>query len=127
MLAMMDAPGHGFAPIELAWQRWGNERIPAFHPRPQDWFRLSPDRRTLRLADGSAEGADLVSMGWIMHTHGKAKTGYQNRMALYRVLVWPFIYKSYSIGDLAEFLETYGLPIILGKYYQGQCRKKRPV
>lgn len=125
MLAMMDAPGHGFAPIELAWQRCGNERIPAFHPRPQDWFKLSPDRRTLRLADGSAEGADLVSMGWIMHTHGKAKTGYQSRMALYRVLVWPFIYKSYSIGDLAEFLETYGLPIILGKYYQGAMPEEK--
>lgn len=119
MLAMMDAPGHGFAPIELEWSRVGQERIPKFHPRPQDWFRLSSDRRELRLADGSADGAPLTSMGWIMHTHGKAKTGYQSRMALYRVLVWPFIYKSYSIGDLAEFLETYGLPIILGKFYQG--------
>lgn len=119
ILAMMDAAGHGFAPIELEWESWGGERIPKFHPRPQDWFRLSQDRRQLRLADGSAEGAELVPMGWIMHTHGKAKTGYQSRMALFRVLVWPFIYKSYSIGDLAEFLETYGLPIILGKYYQG--------
>lgn len=119
MLTMMDAPGHGFAPIELEWESWGGERIPKFHPRPQDWFRLSQDRRRLNLADGSADGAPLIPMGWIMHTHGKAKTGYQSRMALYRVLVWPFIYKSYSIGDLAEFLETYGLPIILGKYYQG--------
>lgn len=119
MLAMMDGVGHGFAPIELEWARLGNEMIPKFHPRPQDWFRLSPDRRQLRLNDASAEGAPLTSMGWILHSPGKAKTGYLSRMALYRVLVWPFIYKSYSIGDLAEFLETYGLPIILGKYYQG--------
>lgn len=119
LLAMMDAVGHGFAPIELEWELCGGERIPKFHPRPQDWFRLSPNRRELRLVDGSAEGASLVPMGWIMHTHGKAKTGYQSRMALFRVLVWPFIYKAYSIGDLAEFLETYGLPIIVGKYYQG--------
>lgn len=119
ILAMMDGIGHGFAPIELEWKRWGGELIPAFHPRPQDWFRLSPDRRELRLNDSSVEGAKLTSMGWIMHAPGKAKTGYLSRMALYRVLVWPFIYKSYSIGDLAEFLETYGLPIILGKYYQG--------
>lgn len=125
ILAMMDAAGHGFAPIELEWELVGGERIPKFHPRPQDWFRLSPDRRQLRLADGSAEGADLLSMGWIMHTHGKAKTGYQGRMALFRVLVWPFIYKSYSIGDLAEFLETYGLPIILGKYYQGALPEEK--
>ena len=119
ILAMMDGIGHGFAPIELEWQRWGGELIPAFHPRPQDWFRLDPTRRELRLNDASAEGAKLVSMGWIMHSPTKAKTGYIARSPLYRVLVWPFIYKSYSIGDLAEFLETYGLPIILGKYYQG--------
>lgn len=119
MATMMDAAGHGFAPIELEWDRRGNERIPLFHPRPQDWFRLSTDRRELRLADGTAEGAKLTSMGWIMHQHKKAKTGYISRMAMFRVLVWPFIYKSYSIGDLAEFLETYGLPIIMGKYYQG--------
>lgn len=116
---MMDAAGHGFAPIELEWALMGSERIPKFHPRPQDWFRLSTDRRNLRLADGTADGAELVPMGWIMHQHKKAKTGYISRAAMFRVLVWPFIYKSYSIGDLAEFLETYGLPIILGKYYQG--------
>lgn len=116
---MMDAAGHGFAPIELEWALMGGERIPMFHPRPQDWFRLSSDRRQLRLADGSAEGAELVTMGWIMHQHKKAKTGYISRAAMFRVLVWPFIYKSYSIGDLAEFLETYGLPIILGKFYHG--------
>lgn len=119
LLTMMDAAGHGFAPIELEWQLVEGERIPNFHPRPQDWFKLSPDRRELRLADGSAEGAPLVAMGWIMHQHKKAKTGYISRMAMFRVLVWPFIYKSYAIGDLAEFLETYGLPIILGKYFQG--------
>lgn len=119
ILAMMDGVGHGFAPIELEWMRRGNELIPVFHPRPQDWFRLDPTRRELRLNDSSAEGAQLISMGWIMHTPVKAKTGYIARSPLYRVLVWPFIYKSYSIGDLAEFLETYGLPIILGKYYQG--------
>lgn len=119
ILSMMEAVGHGFAPIELEWQMLEGERIPTFHPRPQDWFRLDPTRRELRLNDASAEGAQLTSMGWIMHTARKAKTGYIARLPLFRVLVWPFIYKSYSISDLAEFLETYGLPIILGKYYQG--------
>lgn len=119
ILSMMDAVGHGFSPIEIEWERYGGEWLPKFHPRPQTWFRLSHDRRALRLNDGSAEGAAPIPFGWIMHEHRKAKTGYLARMGLCRVLVWPFIYKAYSIGDLAEFLETYGLPIILGKYYQG--------
>ena len=119
ILAMMDGVGHGFAPIELEWELMGGERLPKFHPRPQDWFRLDGKRRELRLNDATADGAPLVSMGWIMHQPKKPKTGYLSRSPLYRSLVWPFIYKSYAVGDFAEFLETYGLPIILGKYYQG--------
>ena len=66
---MMDAAGHGFAPIELEWTMIDGQRIPKFHPRPQDWFRLSHDRRELRLNDASAEGAAPAPMGWIMHQH----------------------------------------------------------
>lgn len=119
ILALMDGPGHGFAPVELEWRQAGRERLPAFHPRPQEWFRLDINRRELRLQDSSAEGAALWQFGWIMHTHGKPKTGYIGRMGLHRVLVWPFLYKAYAIGDFAEFLETYGLPIIVGKYFSG--------
>lgn len=125
VVRMMEAVGHGFAPIELEWERWGVEWLPKFHPRPQTWFRLSQDRRELRLADGSPDGAEPTSMGWIMHQHTKVKTGYLGRMGLYRVLVWPFLYKAYSIGDFAEFLETYGLPIIVGKYMQGASAEEK--
>lgn len=125
ILAMMDGVGHGFAPIELEWALLGSERLPIFHPRPQDWFRLDMLRRELRLNDASADGAPLVSMGWIMHQPKKAKTGYLSRTPLHRVLAWPFIYKSYAVGDFAEFLETYGLPIILGKYYQGAMPEEK--
>ncbi|MDR0233659.1 MAG: DUF935 domain-containing protein [Zoogloeaceae bacterium] len=119
LMAMMEATGHGFAAIELAWDRYGGEYLPTFHPRPQTWFRLSNDRRELRLMDGSYDGAALIPFGWIMHQPSLAKTGYLGRVALCRCLIWPFIYKHYAVGDFAEFLETYGLPIILGKYYNG--------
>lgn len=119
LIACMDGVGHGFAATELEWRKEGGELLPAFHPRPQEWFRLSIDRREMRLRDGTAEGAVLTSFGWVFHTHGKAKTGYLGRMGLHRALIWPFLYKAYAIGDFAEFLETYGLPIIVGKYFAG--------
>lgn len=125
IVRMMEAVGHGFAPIELQWARWGQDWLPRFHPRPQTWFRVSSDRRELRLADGSPDGAEPISMGWILHQHSNVKTGYLGRMGLYRVLVWPFLYKAYSIGDFAEFLETYGLPIIVGKYMQGATGEEK--
>lgn len=119
LVALMDGVGHGFAPVELEWRREGAELLPAFHPRPQEWFQLDLARRELRLRDNSPEGAPVQPFGWVMHTYGKAKTGYLGRMGLHRVLVWPFLYKSYGIGDFAEFLETFGLPIIVGKYFAG--------
>jgi phage gp29-like protein len=119
LVALMDGVGHGFAPVELEWIKTGSELLPAFHPRPQEWFRLDPQRRELRLRDASAEGAVLQPFGWVLHTYGKAKTGYLGRMGLHRVLVWPFLYKSYAVGDFAEFLETFGLPLITGKYFAG--------
>lgn len=121
LLAMMEGVGHGFSAVEMEWRREGAEWLPAFHPRPQEWFRLDRFRRELRLLDASADGAAMQPFGWVLHTHGKTKTktGYLGRMGLHRALVWPFLYKAYSLGDFAEFLETYGLPIVLGKYYQG--------
>lgn len=125
LLGMMDGVGHGFAPIELEWRKEGGELLPAFHPRPQEWFRLNARRTALHLQDGTVDGAALNPFGWIMHTHGKAKTGYLGRMGLFRTLVWPFIYKAYAVGDFAEFLETYGLPIIIGKYFAGASEDEK--
>lgn len=119
LLAMMDAVGHGFAPIELAWRQEEKQWLPAFHPRPQEWFKLNQLRTDIRLDDASIDGAPLLPFGWVMHSPGIPKTGYAARLGLHRVLVWPFLYKAYSLGDFAEFLETYGLPIIVGKYASG--------
>lgn len=125
VLSLMEGVGHGFAATELEWRPDGSEWLPIFNPRPQEWFRLSQNRRELRLQDAAADGAPLQPFGWVLHTHGTAKTGYLGRMGLYRCLVWPFLYKVYSVGDFAEFLETYGLPIIVGKYYQGADAEAR--
>ncbi len=125
IISMMDAVGHGFSAIELEWVRDGQERIPRFHPRPQTWFRTDMTRRELRLNDGGGDGAIPTPMGWIMHQHRKVKTGYLGRAGLFRAVLWPFLYKAYSIGDFAEFLETYGLPIIVGKYMSGASSEEK--
>ncbi len=125
MLACMDGVGHGFSGIELEWRREGKEWLPEFFPRPQEWFQLSQDRKALRLRDGSAYGAELTPFGWILHEHGKAKSGYIARLGLYRVLSWPFLYKAYGIADFAEFLETFGLPFVVGKYAKGASEPEK--
>ena len=86
---------------------------------------MHPEQRNeLRLRDGSHEGAALRPFGWLSH-RVKSKSGYLSRIGLARVVVWPFLFKNYSVRDLAEFLEIYGLPVRLGKYPEGSSEKEK--
>ena len=117
-----DAIGKGFACLEIEWHRDGKLWTPkTLTHRPQSWFQLHRGyRQELRLRSNTADengiqGEALRPFGWITHTH-KAKSGYLERTALFRQLVWTYLFKNYSVGDLAEFLEIYGIPVRLGKY-----------
>lgn len=126
LLDMMDGVGHGFANLEIEWGRDGTSWLPAkIEHRPQTWFQLDRNTRTeIRLRDDSVDGAPLQPFGWISHVH-RAKSGYITRAGLCRVLSWPYLFKNYSIRDLAEFLEIYGLPLRIGKYPSGASDKEK--
>lgn len=117
---LLDAIGKGYSGVEIEWRREGREWLPdAFQHRPPAWFTVDQATRTeLRLRDLSLDGQALQPFGWIMHVH-KAKSGYIARSGLHRILAWPFLFKNYSVRDLAEFLEIYGLPMRLGTYPVG--------
>lgn len=117
MFDALDAIGHGFAMIEYEWARVGADWMPVrFNHRPQTWFQFDPETRTeIRLRSKTAGGQPLRPFGWMTHIH-KAISGYTMRSGLMRVLVWPYLFKHFSVGDLAEFLDIYGLPLRIGKY-----------
>lgn len=122
---MSDGVLKSFANQELEWQTIEKMRVPQCHWRDPAWFQTNPnDRNELRLRDGSYEGAELQPFGWISHKHA-AKSGYVGRSALARVLAWPYLFKNFSVRDLAEFLEIYGLPLRLGKYPTGASDKEK--
>lgn len=120
LLDMMDAIGHGFANLEIEWARDGAGWLPdAITHRPQSWFMFDAETRTqLLLRNDAFTGEALQPFGWISHIH-RAKSGYTARAGLHRILAWPYLYKNYSVRDLAEFLEIYGLPLRMGKYPLG--------
>lgn len=118
---LTDAIGKGFAALEIEWHRVDKYWLPkTVTHRPQAWFQFHRGYtqqirlRTNTVIDG-IQGEPLAPLGWITHIH-KAKSGYLERTALFRQLVWTYLFKNYSVGDLAEFLEIYGIPLRLGKY-----------
>lgn len=115
ILDLADAIGHGFTAIELPWQFNNGLWLPkSFQFRSQSWFKLDKTDN-FRLKTDDPDGEELWAFGWLMHTH-RSRSGQIARMGLFRTLAWTYIYKNYSVKDLAELLEIYGIPLRLGKY-----------
>ena len=117
----LDAIGKGFSCHELHWVREGNVWLindMQWHV-PQRFTIDQFNQRELLLAgNGLGDDEPLWENAWLVHTH-KAKSGYLVRGGLHRALVWSYVFKNYSVRDLAEFLEIYGLPLRLGTYPAG--------
>ncbi len=126
---LTDAIGKGFACLEMEWHRVEGYWVPkTITHRPQSWFSLHRGyRQELRLRSNNTVdgvlGDQLAPFGWITHVH-KAKSGYLERAALFRQLVWTYLFKNYSVGDLAEFLELIGV-LRLGKYPPNASDKEK--
>ncbi|MFW2176650.1 MULTISPECIES: DUF935 domain-containing protein [unclassified Moraxella] len=117
----LDAIGKGYSCHELHWVRDGNLwLIDDINWQTPHRFTIDPfNPNQLRLSGGGiGDDEDLWENAWLVHTH-KAKSGYLVRGGLHRALVWSYVFKNYSVRDLAEFLEIYGLPLRLGTYPAG--------
>lgn len=123
---MSDAILKGFSNVEYCWTSYNNWRIPhCMEHRPATWFQLKQDDQSkIVLRNDSGMGEPLQTFNWIQHKH-KAKSGYPARQGLIRQLAWPFIFKNYSVRDLAEFLEIYGIPNKIGKYPSGATPEEK--
>lgn len=123
---MADAIGKGYSMMELDWQEQSGVMIPALIYRPARWFTIDEevDRDQLLLRTQTGKGEALWDFGWVQHVH-KSKSGYVGRSGLHRVLAWPFLFKNYSVRDLAEFLEIYGIPARLGTYPSGASDEEK--
>ena len=98
-------------------------RIAQFEALTGSRFTLKHTQLKLLGVNGQ-EPQDLWPLGWIVHRH-QARSGFLARGGLMRSLAWPYLFKNYSVRDLAEFLEIYGLPVRLGKYPAGASDKEK--
>ncbi|MGA5655253.1 DUF935 domain-containing protein [Rahnella contaminans] len=121
-----DAILKGYSAQEISWEYAEKKQIPKLIEwRDPGIFQLHPkDRNMLMLRDGSYTGVAPQPFGWVIH-RAKSKSGYMSRVGLIRTLIWPFIFKNYSVRDLAEFLEIYGLPLRVGKYSTGASEREK--
>lgn len=116
---LMDALGKGYSAVEIVWDKSARQWRPGrYEHRDPRFFRF--DRATgreLRLLDAgvSAEGAALAPYKWLVH-RPRLKTGLPVRGGLARPAAWSYLFKNYTVKDWMAFVETFGMPVRVGKY-----------
>ncbi len=120
---LTDAIGKGFAALEIDWKTGSTWTPNALLWVPQRMFQVDRESGAMQFLKMGLPEA-LRPWKWVVHEH-RAKSGYIEQSALFRVLAWTYAYKAYNVRDMQRFLEVYGLPLRLGKYPAGISPKQR--
>lgn len=120
---ILDAIGKGYSATELIWLTkpgiWTPQDLKWRDPRWFEFDRVNGETLKLR-TNGEPELLDAGK--FIVHIH-KAKSGLPIRGGLARAVAWGWMFKNFSIKDWVSFLETYGLPMRLGRYDNGETEE----
>jgi len=116
---LLDALGKGFSVVEIDWlreaRRWSPRQFDYVDPR---FFTFDRETgRELRLIDEAdpVDGKPLEPFRFIAH-RPKLKSGLTLRGGLARLVAFGWMCKAYTVKDWVAFVETYGLPMRLGRY-----------
>lgn len=117
--SLLDALGKSFSVVEIEWKtdarRWG---IAQFIHRDPRFFVFDKDRRQeirLKTDVASWDGEALPPFKFLTHRVA-LKSGLTFRGGLARMVAFGWMCKQYTLKDWMAFIETYGLPMRLGRY-----------
>lgn len=116
---LLDSIGKSYAAIEIDWDttaptRWKPRRFIWRDPRFFTFGKEEDDLRLLTLA-APVTGEDLWPGKWAVH-RSSGKSGLTRRGGLARLVAFGWMCKAYTLKDWMAFVETYGLPLRLGRY-----------
>ena len=126
MLDLLDAIGKGFSVCEILWDIVGGKALPVdLVWRHQKKFRYD-DLEKLRLLteENLSTGIEIPPNKFVINTY-RARSGSPARAGVYRVCVWMYMFKNFTVKDWIAFAEIYGMPIRLGKYEQGTDKEDK--
>lgn len=116
---LLDALGKSFAAIHIGWEKDASEWWPASFDRRDPRFfvfdRETGDELRLKSEDFPIDGEPLEPGHFMVH-RAALKSGLTYRGGLARMVAFGWMCKQYTFKDWMAFIETYGLPIRLGRY-----------
>lgn len=116
---MLDALGKSFSVVEIDWAygapHWSINEFILRDPRHFVFDRATGRELRLLGDDAPVEGSELEPGKFIVH-RSRIKSGLTYRGGLARVVAFGWMCKQYALKDWIAFIETYGLPLRLGRY-----------
>lgn len=126
MLDLLDAIGKGFAVSEIMWAIENGKAVPvALKWRHQKKFCYDDlDNLRLLTEENMSTGVEIPPNKFVINKY-RARSGHASRAGVYRVCLWMYLFKNYTVKDWIAFAEVYGMPIRLGKYEQGTNKEDK--
>ncbi|SEO98221.1 DUF935 domain-containing protein [Propionispora vibrioides] len=126
ILDLLDAIGKGFSVSEIMWAIEDGAAVPIHLKwRHQKKFRYDQlDNLRLLTEENLSTGIEIPPNKFIIHQY-KARSGSPARAGVYRVCVWMYLFKNFTVKDWVAFAEVYGMPIRLGKYEPGTSQEEK--
>lgn len=116
LLDLLDATGKGCAVTEIMWGLKGSKAIVTelrwIHQKKLTFV----DSLTPRIITSEHwRGVEPPPWKIIYHRY-KARSGYDTRAGMLRVIAWMYLFKNYAMKDWMAFNEVFGKPLRLGRY-----------
>lgn len=114
---ILDAIFYGFQIMEIIWEqnKDGFFEIQKVEPKPIEWFYFDANNQLRFRSRNSPNGTELPKFKFLVPRHNPK---YENPTgdALLSKCFWPVTIKNMALRFWINFLEKYGMPLIIGQY-----------
>ena len=121
---VLDSILYGFQPIEIYWTKAKGKIVPnATIAKPQELFYIDTNSELKYRPTGKTKGVSLPKYKFLDLRY---RASYQNPygIALLSKCYWPVKFKNGGIRFWVNFMERYGMPILIGKYTRGATQNE---
>lgn len=116
---ILDSLFFGFQPIEIYWEMKAGKLAPQkLIAKPQELFYIDSDNQLKYRPAGQIKGIELPKRKFL-DIRNKASHSNPYGMALLSKCYWPIKFKNGGIRFWVNFMERYGMPLLVGKYTRG--------
>ena len=119
---LLDSILFGFQPIEIYWENKGEYTLPfKAISKPQELFYIDIEGKLRYRPNGQTKGLKLPEMKFL-DVRNKPSHSSPYGIALLSKCYWPIKFKNGGIRFWVNFMERYGMPLLIGKYSRGASR-----